>query len=88
MPASLRSLQVQKGGANLSSGQKKRIQFARYLSADTYILDEPFQYMDRQAAANLWREILSLLKGKTLIVISHDTLPVPDCDRVIRVGQA
>lgn len=90
VPAALRGLQAQKGGANLSSGQKKQIQFARCLSADAdaYILDEPFQYMDRDAAANLWREILSLLEGKTLIVISHDTLPVPDCDRVIRVGEA
>lgn len=90
VPAALRGLQAQKNGANLSSGQKKQIQFARCLSADAdaYILDEPFQYMDREAAANLWREILSLLEGKTLIVISHDTLPVPDCDRVIRVGEA
>lgn len=87
VPASLRSLQAQKEGANLSSGQKKQIQFARCLGADAdaYILDEPFQYMDQEAAAYFWREILRLLEGKTLIVISHDTLPVPDCDRVIRL---
>lgn len=89
VPGALRSLQSQKGGANLSSGQKKQIQFARCLSADAdaYILDEPIQYMDREAAANLWREILSLLEGKTLIVIFHDTLPVPDCDRVSRLDK-
>ena len=54
--------------------------------AEVVIFDEPFNFVDKEAKADLWNEMLRTFAGRTLIVISHDPFPANDCDRVIDIG--
>lgn len=82
------SAHIDKSGGNLSSGQKKQLQLFRSLiaEAEVVIFDEPFNFVDKEAKADLWNEMLRTFAGRTLIVISHDPFPAKDCDRVIDIG--
>lgn len=65
--------QVDAAGANLSGGEKKLIQLCLGLScgADCYILDEPLNYIDREAVDRVLAFIRRAFRHKTLLVISH-----------------
>ena len=84
-----RERRIEKNGGNLSGGQKKQLQLCRSLaaSAEVLILDEPFNFIDREAKEAFWNEILQTFSDRTLIVISHDPFPGKDCDRRVEVGQ-
>ena len=88
VPSFLSGRNFKAGGANLSSGQKKQLQLCRCLGAegDVYILDEPFNFVDQEAKAQLWALILQVFQDKTLLVISHDPFPEGGWDKVIRIG--
>jgi manganese/zinc/iron transport system ATP- binding protein len=67
--------------SQLSGGQQQRVFLARALvqDADIYFMDEPFQGVD----ATTERAIIALLRdlraqGKTVVVVHHDLLTVPD----------
>lgn len=68
---------------------EKQLQLCRSLaaSAEVLILDEPFNFIDREAKEAFWNEILQTFSDRTLIVISHDPFPGKDCDRKVEVGQ-
>lgn len=59
----------------LSGGMKRRVAIARALlyDADLYIFDEAFKGLDSETRKKVAEYILSSLKGKTLIFISHST---------------
>lgn len=78
---------IEKGGGNLSNGQKKRLQLCRALAsrAEVVIFDEPFNFIDRGAKEDFWREILSTFADRTLVVISHDAFPAKDCGRIVEL---
>lgn len=88
VPSFLSGRNFKAGGANLSSGQKKQLQLCRCLGAegDVYILDEPFNFVDQEAKAQLWALILQVFQDKTLLVISHDPFPEGGWDKVIQIG--
>lgn len=69
----------------LSSGERKLLQLDRALSqnADVYVLDEPFNFIDKEAKHKLWCYIKEQFVGKTLIIISHDHFIQHECDRVV-----
>ena len=70
--------------STLSTGQHKRIIIALgiYLDFDAYLWDETFSNID-VAARN---ELLSHLKGKTNIFITHEKdLIDQNCDRVLNI---
>ena len=54
---------------------KRRVAIARALlyDADLYIFDEAFKGLDSETRKKVAEYILSSLKGKTLIFISHST---------------
>ncbi|XP_057446650.1 ABC transporter C family member 10-like isoform X2 [Lotus japonicus] len=73
-------------GVNLSGGQKQRIQLARalYQNADVYLLDDPFSAVDAHTATNLFSEyILEGLKGKTVLLVTHQVDFLPAFDYVL-----
>ncbi|KEH17370.1 ABC transporter family protein [Medicago truncatula] len=73
-------------GVNLSGGQKQRIQLARalYQNADIYLLDDPFSAVDAHTAKNLFNEyIMEGLKGKTLILVTHQVDFLPAFDSIL-----
>lgn len=63
---------VSENGANLSGGEKKRICLARALLRDTdvLILDEPLANLD-EATARMIEDLLLSIRGKLLLVVSH-----------------
>ncbi|XP_029125607.1 ABC transporter C family member 10 isoform X2 [Cajanus cajan] len=73
-------------GTNLSGGQKQRIQLARalYQNADVYLLDDPFSAVDANTATNLFNEyIMEGLKGKTVLLVTHQVDFLPAFDSVL-----
>ena len=58
----------------LSGGMKQRVSIARALAydADLVLLDEPFKGLDDASKDNTINVVLSALRGKTAILISHD----------------
>ncbi|KEH25776.1 ABC transporter family protein [Medicago truncatula] len=73
-------------GVNLSGGQKQRIQLARalYQNADIYLLDDPFSAVDAHTAKSLFNEyIMDGLKGKTLVLVTHQVDFLPEFDSVL-----
>lgn len=59
----------------LSGGMKRRVAIARAIlqDADLYIFDEPFKGLDSQTRCKVAEYIISSLRGKTMIFISHST---------------
>ncbi len=72
-------------GYKISGGEKQRISIARALYKDPQILifDESFNSLDRFTKQNILKEIKSLSKFKTIIIISHILEDLKDCDKII-----
>lgn len=83
-------------GTRLSGGERQRIAIARALlkNAPIVILDEPTSALDSITEANIEREIHSLLRGKTIITVSHrlstlvgyDSIGVLDHGQLVQLG--
>ncbi|KAJ3131539.1 hypothetical protein HDU90_008206 [Geranomyces variabilis] len=74
-------------GVGLSGGQKARISLARaaYSEAAYVLLDDPLSAVDPPTAAHLFNSaILGLMKGKTIVLVTHAVhLCLPRADHVI-----
>ncbi len=70
-------------GGGLSGGQMQRLAIARALlsKADVWLLDEPCSGLDADTAKAVLATLEKASKGKTMLVISHDTHPIPWADR-------
>src|SRR5690606_7694628 len=71
-------------GQKLSGGQRQRLSIARALIANApiVILDEATSAVDNVTEAKLQRNLETLLKDKTTIVIAHRLSTVINCDRI------
>lgn len=58
----------------LSGGMKMRLSIARalYSDADIYLMDEPFSALDDETKNRIVPKIFAFLKGKTVIIVSHN----------------
>lgn len=68
--------EVGQKGANLSGGQRARIELARacYSDADIFILDSTLAALDAIVRSQIFQEcICGLLRGKTVVLVTHDT---------------
>lgn len=77
-------------GINLSGGQKARISFARaiYRDADIYLLDDPLSAVDAHVGDHLfYKAIKGALKGKTVLLVTHQIQFLKDCDSVVLMDQ-
>ena len=75
-------------GINLSGGQKQRVSLARacYSPADILLLDDPLSAVDVHVGRHIMEEcITKFLKGKTIIMVSHQMQFLPMCDRIVVV---
>ncbi|KAI8899807.1 P-loop containing nucleoside triphosphate hydrolase protein [Globomyces pollinis-pini] len=79
--------EVGERGINLSGGQKQRISLARacYTSSSLVLLDDPLSAVDAPTAQYLLHKcILGILKGRTVILVTHATrLTFPYADFVV-----
>lgn len=60
--------------AELSGGMRQRVALARalYFDSEVLLLDEPFKQLDPDIAALSAEITLEYLKGRTLLVVTHD----------------
>jgi len=83
-------------GVTLSGGQRQRLALARALlrEAKVVILDEPTSSLDVKTESQVWRNVESLLHGKTSIIIAHrlstarraDSIVVLDGGQIVEHG--
>jgi len=71
-------------GANLSTGQRQLLSFARALAhgADVLVLDEATSSIDTETELLLQRALHVLWEGRTAIVIAHRLSTIQDVDRI------
>lgn len=75
---------------NLSGGQKKRASIAVELLSDPNLLflDEPTSGLDPGTERNLMQSLRMMAnEGKTVIVVTHSTLQLRLCDKIIFMGK-
>ncbi|MCA8977951.1 MAG: ABC transporter ATP-binding protein, partial [Planctomycetes bacterium] len=74
-------------GAELSGGERQRIALARALLRDAavFVFDEPTTGLDFLAEANLCDRVLAHLRGRTVIVITHNPRVLAAVDAVVRL---
>ncbi len=74
----------------LSGGMKQRVSIARALAYDAPImlLDEPFKGLDIETKQQTIDIVLEHLRGRTAILVSHDTTELALCDEVYRVDNS
>lgn len=73
-------------GLTLSGGQKQRICLARaiYSDSDVYLLDDPLSALDIHIGRHVFTQCLNkLLKGKTILLVTHHLEYLPKCDKVM-----
>lgn len=78
-------------GINLSGGQKQRVALARavYADPDVYILDDVISKLDAHVAAHICDNLFSgpLMKGKTVVLVTHSRRALPLASRVIALAE-
>lgn len=73
----------------LSGGQKKRASIAVELLSDPslFFLDEPASGLDPGTERNLMKTLKKMAAaGKTVILVTHSTLNLQECDKIIFMG--
>ena len=78
--------EIVSGGLNLSGGQRARLAFARavYADADIYLLDDPLSAVDPKVARSLYKNAIEgVLKGKTIVLVTHQVDFVKNCENII-----
>lgn len=74
----------------LSGGMKRRVAIARAIMADAevYIMDEPFKGLDEELKEQVIIHVKQKLKGKTVIIVTHDKLDAVLLDaQVVPLGE-
>lgn len=82
------STEIGERGINLSGGQKARINLARavYSNKQVLLLDDPLSSVDNNVANHIFKKcFLTLLKGKTRILVTHRHNFLDKVDRVIEL---
>ncbi|MGE6630501.1 thiol reductant ABC exporter subunit CydC [Bacillus sp. NPDC077027] len=76
---------VQETGVRFSGGERQRMALARILLQDTpvVILDEPTVGLDPRTERELLATIFQVLKGKTVIWITHHLTGCEACDKIL-----
>ncbi|MFF2413066.1 thiol reductant ABC exporter subunit CydC [Bacillus sp. Nf3] len=76
---------VQETGVRFSGGERQRMALARILLQDTpvVVLDEPTVGLDPRTERELLETIFRVLKGKTVIWITHHLTGCEACDRIM-----
>jgi ATP-binding cassette, subfamily B, bacterial len=79
--------EVGERGVQLSGGQRQRIALARAFLQDSpvLILDEPTSAVDTESEAAILRALRRLMRGRTVLVITHRTSMLEGCNALLAV---
>jgi ATP-binding cassette, subfamily C, bacterial CydD len=80
---------IGENGAGLSGGEALRLALARIAvdqEADIILADEPTAHLDHETADRIADTLISLAKGKTLIISTHDEKLASRMDRIVRLN--
>ena len=74
-------------GISISGGQKQRIGIARaiYNDSDLLLFDEPTSSLDSKTENEIMDTIYSLKGEKTIIIVTHKTDTLNNCDKIIEL---
>ena len=78
--------EIGSNGTNISGGQRARISMARaiYKDVDIYLFDDPISCVDTYVSMQIFKDaILNVLKGKTVIFVTHDVRNLQYFDQII-----
>jgi len=80
---------IAEGGANISGGQKQRLSIARALAANpkVYIFDDSFSSLDFQTESKLRQALFSIMKGKTMLIVSQRLSAIMNADKIIVLNE-
>jgi subfamily B ATP-binding cassette protein HlyB/CyaB len=78
---------IEERGANLSGGQRQRIAIARALATQPRILifDEATSALDYESELIIQANMREIVRGRTVIIISHRLAAVRTCDRILAI---
>ena len=81
---------VGKNGSRLSGGQRQLIWFLRVAlrQPDVMLLDEPTASMDLSTKRLMLRVLAEVMKGRTIVTVTHDPFIVEHATRTVRIGAA
>lgn len=81
--------EIIENGKNFSVGQLQRFALARalYFESEILILDEPTSALDKNSENKFLKLIKKLKKKKTIIIISHKSTSLKNCDKVYKMSQ-
>jgi ATP-binding cassette subfamily B protein len=84
MPEGFRTV-IGERGISLSGGQKQRVTIARALCAGArlLLLDDALSSVDAETEQEIFREILSLRGGRTILFSTHRMASLSRCDRIL-----
>ena len=76
---------VEERGANLSTGEKQLISFARALahSPDILILDEATANIDSQSEKLIQQSVKEITTNRTSLIVAHRLSTILHCDRIV-----
>lgn len=71
----------------LSGGMKQRVSIARALAyePDILFMDEPFKGLDTETRKGTARFLFDSLRGKTVIMVTHDGEDLAYCNHILRM---
>lgn len=80
--------QVGKNGMNLSGGQRQLVWCLRVLfrNPDYLLMDEPTASMDKETKDILLRLLKVMMKGKTVVIVTHDNYLLDFVDRKMQLN--
>jgi ABC-type bacteriocin/lantibiotic exporter with double-glycine peptidase domain len=75
-------------GINISGGQRQRLGIARalYRQPKLLILDEFTNALDKELEEKILKNIYSLKKNITVIIVSHDSNVLENCDTIVNIS--
>ena len=76
------------GGTGLSGGEAARLALARLMAApeaDLLLADEPTAHLDSETADQVAESMVTLARGRTLIVATHDPRLAARMDRIVQL---
>ncbi len=76
---------VSSGGGSMSGGQRQRLVLTREFlrGAEILLLDEPTSALDAESSAMVQQAILTLFRGRTVLMVTHDMDLLRGMDRIV-----